>query len=110
MVLLQKLSSELLAFGQISDYIIGKLTTGESRITFFVTNNCQKNSLKSIERKRLSSVGLVRVKPTNCEQNIPLQLIKFLEHPKNKINLVTLLIDDWSTKNKQTGGIRELSS
>ena len=41
MVLLQKLPSELMAFGQISDYIIGKLTTGESRITFFVTNNYQ---------------------------------------------------------------------
>lgn len=69
-----------------------------------------KNSLKSIERKRLSSVGLVRVKPTSCEQNIPLQLIRFLEHPKNKIDLVTLLIDDWSTKNKQIGGIGESSS
>ena len=36
MVLLQKLSTELLTFRQICHYIIGKLIKGKSRVTFFL--------------------------------------------------------------------------
>ena len=106
MVLFQKLPSTLVTFGDIGDYLLQKIYKNPCRIAFFVTDFYMPFSIKSIERKRRSVIGSLRIKITNRNQQKPKCWNKYLQHSDNKIELVKFLIDYWS----QDESSRELLS
>ena len=97
MVLLKKLPVHLETFGEVSDHMLKKITVSSKRDTFFVTDQYDIVSTKNLERRKRSSVGQIRIKPTKREQRKPKQFEKFLSNGCNKVDLVRFLIDDWST-------------
>ena len=76
------------------------------RIAFSVTDFYMPFSIKSIERKRRSVIGSLRIKITNRNQQKPKCWDKYLQHSDKKIELVKFLIDYWS----QDESSRELLS
>lgn len=96
MVLFQKLPPTLTTFGEIADYLIEKITRGNCRVAFFVTDYYKENSIKSLERKRRSAIGCLRIKINDRNQRKPKSWANYLQHPKNKLELVRFLISDWS--------------
>ena len=97
MVLFQKLPHDLVTFGDISDYILNKIMQGSCRICFFVTDYYLENSIKSLERKGRSSIGVLRMTVSRRNQVKPKQFQKFLRLPENKTDLVKFLINEWSS-------------
>ena len=59
MVLLQKLPPYLATFGELSDYLLSKITKGSNRISYFVTDQYLEESIKSLEREKRSHIGTV---------------------------------------------------
>ncbi|MEM7298197.1 MAG: hypothetical protein AAF391_08030, partial [Bacteroidota bacterium] len=96
MVLFQKLPPTLSTFGEVADYLLGKVLSTSCRISFFVTDYYLPFSLKSLERKRRSTIGSLRIKILNRNQQRPKSWGKYLQHPDNKVELVRFLLDDWS--------------
>jgi len=96
MVLLQKLPPTLTTFGEISDYILQKLTKGTSTASFFVTDNYVTDSIKAMERERRTTEGLIRIVASRRDQLKPRQFNKYLRNSQNKIDLIKFLISDWS--------------
>ena len=97
MVLFQKLPHDIVTFGDISDYILNKIMQGSCRICFFVTDYYLENSIKSLERKGRSSIGVLRMTVSRRNQVKHKQFQKFLRLPENKVDLVKFLINDWSS-------------
>ena len=97
MVLFQKLLPGLVTFGGISDYILNKIMHGGCRICLFVTDYYRKNSIKSLERKGRSSIGVLRMTVSRINQGKSKELQKLLRLPENKIDLVKFLINNWSS-------------
>ena len=97
MVHFQKLPPDLVTFKDISDYKLNKIIYGSCRICFFVTDFYLKNSIKSLEGKGRSSIGVLRMTVSQRNQVKPKQFQKFLQLPENKIDLVKLLTNDWSS-------------
>ena len=62
MVLLEKLPATLSTFGDIFDFLINKIVKGNCKVCFFVTDYYLPNSIKSLERKSRSVIGLLRMK------------------------------------------------
>ena len=106
MVLFQKLPSTLVTFRDIGDYLLQNIYKNPCRIAFFVTDFYMPFSIKSIEQKRSSVIGSLRIKITNRNQQKPKCWNKYLQHSDNKIELVKFLIDYWS----QDESSRELLS
>ena len=96
MVLFRKLPV-LKTFGEVADYVLKKITMGNGRIAFFVTDQYVEYSIKSMEREKRSSGGTMRVDVLRRDQNVPKQFSKFLGSPENKTSLVKILFADWST-------------
>ena len=61
MVLFQKLPATLSMFGNISDFLINKIVKGSCRVCFFGTDHYVPNSIKSLERKSKSMIGLLQM-------------------------------------------------
>ena len=78
MVLFRKLPPDLVTFGDISDYILNQIMQGGCRICFFFTDYYLKNSIKSLERKWRSSIGVLRMTVSRTNQVKPQQFQKFL--------------------------------
>ena len=99
MVLLRKLPPGLQTFGEISSYILEKITKGTARIVFFVTDHYLPYSIKAMERERRSNSGTIRIAVLRRDQTEPKQFSKFLGSSENKSSLIKFLYDDWSTNN-----------
>ena len=62
MVIIQQLCSQNLeTFGEISEYIVKRVTANSAKIVYFVTDQYREGSLKSNERMRRASGGCIRV-------------------------------------------------
>ena len=97
MVLLQKIPPNLETFGYISGYLIRKIMKDSKNATFFVTDHYLPNSIKSMERKKRSNGGTLRIKVTRRDQARPTQLRKFFSNADNKLDLIKFLLEDWQT-------------
>ena len=63
MVIIQQLGSLCLAtFGEISEYVLKRITSHSSKVIYFVTDQYYDDSLKGCERKRRASAGSIRIK------------------------------------------------
>ena len=82
---LQKLPTQLATFGDVSNYLLKKVAANTHRISFFVSNQYDQFSIKSLKRKK-------RLKLTRGNQKS--QFKKFLAY---KVDLVRFLIENWST-------------
>ena len=102
MVFFQKLPPTLVTFGDISDYILQKIMKNSYRIRFFITDYYLPDSVKPIERKSRSNIGLLRMKATRRDQRRPKQINKFLRLAENKIDLVKFFIEEWSTNSTKS--------
>ena len=71
MVLFQKLPATLSTFGVVSDFLIKKIMKSSCRVCFFVTNYYLPNSIKSVEMKSRSMIGLLRMKVSRRDQKQP---------------------------------------
>ena len=97
MVIIQQLSSLRLAtFGEMSEYVLKRITFHSSKIIYFVTDQYLQNSLKENERKRRASAGSIRIQITRRDQKPPKQFKKYLSDGSNKVDLVKFLLNDWS--------------
>ena len=99
MVLLQKTPSTLQTFGDLSDYLLQKLIAGQSRVAYFVTDQYFQQSISSLERKRRSSNGSLRILIKRRDQKLPKQLKKFLRCSENKVDFIDFLLKNWSSPN-----------
>ena len=71
-----------------------------SRVSFFITDYYLEDSVKSLEQRCRSDIGLIRMKASRRDQGVPKQFNKFTGLSQNKIDLVKFLIEDWSTNEK----------
>ena len=97
MVLIQQLvSTKLGTFAEISEYLMKKITSNEAKVIYFVTDQYNKDSLKSIERQRRKAAGTIRMQLTRRDQKRPKHFNKFLSDGANKVAMVKFLLKDWS--------------
>ena len=97
MVIIQQLPSlSLETFGEMSEYVLKRITSHAARIVYFVTDQYHDQSLKGSERQRRAAAGCIRVQLTRREQKRPKQFKKFLCYGVNKIDLVKFFLNDWS--------------
>ena len=92
MVLFQKLPAILSIFGNISDFLIKRIVKGSCRVCFIVTDYYLPNSIKSLERKNKSMIGLMRMKVPTRDRKQPQQFDKFLRLSENKIDFDRFLL------------------
>ena len=100
LVVIHKLPPTLVSFGDISDYILRKTMKAPSRVSFFIPDYYLEDSVKSLELRCRSDIGLIRMKASRKDQHVPKQFNKFLRLSPNKIELVKFLIEDWLTNEK----------
>eukprot|EP00794_Sanderia_malayensis_P021369 gene21369-23451_t len=101
MVLLQQLDAiHLDTFGDISDFLFNRVSKGQSKSIFLVTDQYLPNSVKERERNRRTAGGAIKFTLNRREQKRPKQFKKYLSDPCNKIQLVKFLIDDWSNSDR----------
>ncbi|CAB4001853.1 Hypothetical predicted protein [Paramuricea clavata] len=97
MVIIQQLGSLCLAtFGEISEYVLKRITSHSSKVIYFVTDQYYDDSLKGCERKRRASAGSIRIQLTRRDQKPPKQFKKYLSDGCNKVDLVKFFLADWS--------------
>ena len=88
-------NNELVTFGDVSDYLLKMIL--KSTITYFVTDQYKNGSIKSFERKRRRYSGTIRLKVEHADQTRPKQWQKFLRDPKNKTELISFILQDWTS-------------
>ena len=76
-VLFHKLPKTIETFGEIFDYIIRKVLSGNCRVAFLPTDHYLTDSIKSLERDRRSTYGSIRVSVSRREQVLPMQVFNF---------------------------------
>ena len=100
MVLLQQLTSvSLSTFGEISEYLLKRITSSPAKIIYFVTDQYKDDSIKGSERQRRAS-SVIRIQISRREQKRPKQFKKYLGHGCNKVDLVKFLLLDWSDRTR----------
>ena len=95
-VIQQTPSPSLETFGDMSKYVLKRITSGQHKFIYFTTDQYREDSLKSCERKRRAPEGSIRIRITRRDQKIPKQFKKFLGNGCNKVNLVRFFLQDWS--------------
>ena len=90
MVLTQQLPKGVNAFRDVSDHILNRITKNTSRCVFFVSDQYDPASIKSLEREARSHSGQIRITPRRGEQKVQVNFEKFL---KNKLRIVRI---NWS--------------
>ena len=98
-VIIQQLGTLCLAtyhFGEISEYVLKRITSYSSKVVYFVTDQSYDDCLKGFERKRRASTGSIRIQLTRRDQKPPKQFKKYLSGGSNKEDLVRLFLADWS--------------
>lgn len=97
MVIIQQLPSLSLAtFGEISEYVLKRITSHPSKVVYFVTDEYRDDSIKGSEQKRRASAGTICIQLNRRDQKQPKQLKKYLSDGCNKIDLVKFFLNDWS--------------
>ncbi|CAB4012350.1 Hypothetical predicted protein [Paramuricea clavata] len=97
MIIIQQLPSVCLAtFGDISEYVLKRITSHSSKVIYMATDHYYDCSLKGSERKRRASAGNIRVQINRRDQKPPKQFKKYLSDGSNKVDLVKFLLLDWS--------------
>ena len=96
MVLLKQLTSvSLSTFGEVSEYLLKRITSSPAKIIYFVTDQYKDDSIKSSEHQRRAS-SVIRIQISRSEQKRPKQFKRYLGHGCNKVDLVKFLLLDWS--------------
>ena len=98
MVIMQQILASVNKFGVISDYILIQVMKYPALKIFFVTNQYNKQPIKSFEREKRAITGVIRVTPSRRDQPRPKKLKKYLSHGPNKIELVQFLLKDWKVQ------------
>ena len=106
MVILQQLPNGLETFGEVSEFVLKRITANDSEHIFFITDQYWNHSIKSCERNRRATTGSIRITASRPDQKIPKQLKKYLSLGSNKEELVDFLLKDWSSNNRNTQYIR----
>ncbi|CAB4016690.1 Hypothetical predicted protein [Paramuricea clavata] len=97
MVIIQQTpSTSLETFGDISKYVLERITSVQHKFVYFTTDQYREDSLKSCERKRRAPEGSIRIQITRRDKKIPKQFKKFLDNGCNKVGLVRFFLEDWS--------------
>ena len=65
---------------------------------FFVTNQYNKQSIKSFEREKRAITGVIRATESRRDQPKPKQFKKYLSHGPNEIELVQFLLRGWKVQ------------
>ena len=84
MCLIQQLPCGLETFGDVSDFLLRRITNNEQDTVFFITDQYLENSVKSCERGKRAKVGAIRVTPERRGQRCPKQWKHFLSLGANK--------------------------
>ena len=95
-VIQQTPSTSLETFGDMSKYVLKRITSAQHKFIYFTTDQYREDSLKSCERKRRAPEGSIRIRITRRDQKIPKQFKTFLGNGCNKVNLVRFFLQDWS--------------
>ena len=69
MCIVQQVPTSFEVFGQLSDYILKRITSNPSTNIFFTTDQYWDASIKLCERSRRANSGLIRI--TNCIKKRP---------------------------------------
>ena len=106
MCLIQQSPTGLGTFGQLSDYILKRITSNPSKLIFFITGQYWEISIKGGEQDKRSKGGTKRIIPTREDQKLPTQMKKFLALGTNKTELIKFLLKDWRTGNRHLNTLR----
>ena len=97
MVIIQQLVSISLAtFGDMSEFVLKRITSHPGKVIYFVTDQYRDDSLKSGERQQRAAAGTIRIQLTRRDQKRPKQFKKYLSDGVNKVDLVKFFLKDWS--------------
>ena len=97
MCIIQQLPTGLETFRDLSECVLKRITSNDSSLVFFVTDQYWKHSIKSCERdNRRANTGSIHVTVIRHEQKLPKQMKKYLSVGENKEALVEFLFKDWS--------------
>ena len=79
MVLIQQLvSTKLGTFAEMSEYLMKKITSNEAKVIYFVTDQYNKDSLKSIERQQRKAAGIIHMQLSEEIKSVQNSLKSFL--------------------------------
>eukprot|EP00794_Sanderia_malayensis_P002872 gene2872-3322_t len=97
MVLLQQLDGiQLDTFGEMSQHVLERILKNNAEVIYFVTDQYKADSGKGLERAKRASSGAIHVIIGRPDQKRPQQFKKFLGDPRNKLELVQFILNDWS--------------
>ena len=80
----------------MSEHVLKRITSHPSKITYFVTDQYQDDSLKGYERQQRAASGSIRIQLSRRDQKRPKQFKKYLNDGVNKVDLVKFFLKDWS--------------
>ena len=83
-------------FGELSEYVLKRITSHPGKKLHFVTNQYLDDSEKGSERQRRAASGSIRIQLLRREQKQPKQFKKYLNEGVNKVDLVKFFLEDWS--------------
>ena len=93
MCIIQQLPCGIETFGQLSDFVLKRITTNESAHIFFITDQYWDLSIKSCERNRRAPSDSIRVTASRRDQKIPKQIKKYLSVGANKKELIEIFFE-----------------
>ena len=76
MCIVQQVPTGFEVFGQLSDYILKRITSNPSTNIFFTADQYWDASIKSCERSRRVNGGLIRITASRRDQKLPKQFKK----------------------------------
>ena len=96
MVILQQFGGvQLATFGDLSSFVLKRITKNEAKNVYFCTDLYPPDSIKGYERAKRSQSGILRLHLQRRDQKIPKQWSKYLHSAENKLDLVQFLLRDW---------------
>ena len=78
MCIIRQLKTGFGIFGDLSDYVLKRITFNGSALIFFITDQYWKVSIKSCERTKRSRSGSIRITAMRLEEKLPKQQKKYL--------------------------------
>ena len=97
------------SFGDLSDYVLKRVTSSSSAFIFFITGQYWKVSINTCERERnkRDRSESIRIKAMRPKQKRPKQQKKYLSLGSNKEELLEFLLQDWSSNERHIRQIGE---
>ena len=77
MCIIQQLPTGLETFGDVSDYVLKRITSNDAEKIFFVTDQYRDQSIKNCERSRRAATGSIKVTASRSDQKLPKQIKKY---------------------------------